>query len=350
MQHRSTPPHLWTPTTIPHQPLFIVPRRLQYGFSAGTELRSPHTLRHRTVSVSALYRMVLAGLSPPLSCLLLRALGNQRHFHRAPPLDDCRRLSRAQYRYRRWFASLAPLIERLFIGGHRRTLHSHSCCAFKSSDTATAADTAAFSSSLISQALLFAAYRATTSFRRLLREHLSSPLLRESRTAYHASASFRALKLRYVPGDPPLLGDYCHFFTRRLSRVLLGSCRRSSLASARLSDAALRAFARLGNCRSSSASRSFRRLALLSPSIRSFRPLSPLKSRLLLARSVHRRSLLHSLRTPASFAGTVISVDGHGRILRALSLRSSSANIAAFSPYSFLSALFSPHPSRSLSW
>ena len=65
---------------------FMCPRRpqsLQRGYSTGTELRSLHTLRHRTGSVSARYRMVLAGSSPPLSRLLLRALGNQRRFLRA---------------------------------------------------------------------------------------------------------------------------------------------------------------------------------------------------------------------------------------------------------------------------
>jgi hypothetical protein len=52
----------------------------------------------------------------------------------------------------------------------------------------------------------------------------------------------------------------------------------------------------------------------------------------------------------ALFAGTVISADGHRRILCALSLRSSSANIAAFSPCSFSAHSFLPHPSRALSW
>ena len=200
MQRRSSPPHLWTATTIPHQPLFIVPRRLQHSFSAGRTPLAAYTPSQNGVCKRALSHgsrgIIAASLASSTT------LSNQRRFLRtlaAPSLGDCRRLSRAQYRYRRSFASLALSIARssrqptqlfscirsfrrcrspcafarafarfrrssrafywgaLFASVIAAALHSHSRCVFKSSDTATAADTAPFSSPLISQALLFAA-------------------------------------------------------------------------------------------------------------------------------------------------------------------------------------------------
>jgi hypothetical protein len=61
-------------------------------------------------------------------------------------------------------AQVAPSTGALFASAIAAALHSHSCCAFKSS---AAADTAAFSSPLILLALLFAAYHASASFRAL---------------------------------------------------------------------------------------------------------------------------------------------------------------------------------------
>ena len=355
--------------------------------------------------------MVLAGSSPPLSRLLLRALGNQRHFLRALSLrllsaiaaayhanstaivgrsflsrllscasssadiaaSSLRTLAARPY----WRSPLYPLALSIARSSRQPTplfscirsfRRCRASCAFKWSNTATAADTAAFSSPLISRALLFAAYRTSTSLRRLLRERFSSPLSRE-RFFPRTLAALRSWRSAASRRLPPLLHAPSVARSSRQLLPLFSGIR--SFQRCRSS----RAYARLGDCRSSSAIRllsavrlfsrirSFRRLSLLSPSIRSFRPLSPLKSCLLLARSFRRRSLLHSLRTPSylrapSYLRTpphpsrtldALFVGEHRRILCTLSLCHLVGGYRRLLSVQLLSALFSPHPSRALS-